>query len=280
MAFRTKNPSALPASGNGVAWIIRLVPALLDFDDYVDALTAAGHRLAAVGQEAGLDARVPPCPAWDVRALVAHQAMVHRWATAHVSGEDPSAVPSDSALRDRPDLLDYYGEGLDRLVAALRAAPLDLDALRFLRDAPRARLFWARRQAHETTIHGVDAVAAGLGRLPTAADVTISPALAEDGIDELLRGFFTRGRSKLELASPTTLLVDPDDVRRRWLARIGPGFSVDPDGADAPAGGADVTITGGSVDIYLALWNRGDGVTCSDNGRLLTHWREAQRVQW
>lgn len=256
------------------------MPALLTFDDYVDALTAAGRRLAAAGLEAGLDSPVPPCPGWDVRALVAHQAMVHRWATAHVSGEDPSAVPEETALRERPDLLDHYREGLDRLVAALRAAPVDLEALRFLRDAPPARLFWARRQAHETTIHCVDAEAARLGRPPTAADLTIGPALAEDGIDELVRGFFTRGRSKLELPAPTTLLIDPDDVARRWLARIGPGFSVDPDGAELPSGGADVTMTGGSVDVYLALWNRGDGVTCSDDGRLLGLWREAQRVQW
>jgi uncharacterized protein (TIGR03083 family) len=256
------------------------VPALLTFDDYIGALTEAGRRLVAVGSEAGLDARVPPCPAWDVRALVAHQAMVHRWATAHVSGGDPSAVPQQTALRERPDLLDYYREGLDRLVAALRSAPPDLEALRFLRDAPPARLFWARRQAHETTIHGADAEAARLGRLPSAADVPISPALAEDGIDELLRGFFTRGRSKLAEDPPTTLLIDPDDVERRWLVRIGPDFSVDPDGAEQPEGGADVTMTGASVDIYLALWNRGDHVACSDDGRLLARWRTAQRVRW
>lgn len=256
------------------------MPALLSFDDYIDALTAAGRRLAAVGSEAGLDTRVPTCPAWDVRALVAHQAMVHRWATAHVTGGDPSAVPQQTALRVRPGLLDYYLEGLDRLVAALHAAPLDLEALRFLRDAPPARLFWARRQAHETTIHCADAMAARLGRLPSASDVMISTALAEDGIDELLRGFFTRGRSKLTVAAPTALLIDPDDIERRWLVRIGPDFSVDPDGADLSEAGADVTITGASVDIYLSLWNRGDHVVCSDDGRLLASWRTAQRVRW
>jgi uncharacterized protein (TIGR03083 family) len=256
------------------------VPALLTFDDYVDALTAAGRRLAEAGLAAGLQARVPPCPAWDVRALIAHQAMVHRWATAHVTGADLSAVPRQTALRGRPDLLDHYLEGLERLAGALRAAPPDLRALRFLRDAPPPRLFWARRQAHETTIHSVDAVAARLGGLPTAADVTISPALAEDGIDELLRGFFARGRSPLPEGAPTTLLVDPTDVQRRWLVRMGPGFTVDPDGAREPEGGADVTITGGSVDVYLALWNRGGRVACSDDGRLLARWRKAQRVRW
>jgi uncharacterized protein (TIGR03083 family) len=256
------------------------VPALLTFDDYIDALTAAGRQLLVVGSEAGLDSRVPTCPGWDVRALVAHQAMVHRWATAHVTGADVSAVPQQTALRERTDLLDYYLEGLDRLAGALRAAPSDLDALRFLRDAPPARLFWARRQAHETTIHCADAVAALLGRLPRAADVTITPAFAADGIDELLRGFFTRGRSKLTQAAPTTLLIDPADCERRWLVRIGSEFSVEPDGTEEPDGGANVTITGRSVDVYLALWNRGDNIACSDDGQLLARWRKAQRVRW
>lgn len=33
--------------------------------------------------------------------------------------------------------------------------------------------FWARRQVHETTIHMVDALAAWLGRLPTAPDADL-----------------------------------------------------------------------------------------------------------
>lgn len=256
------------------------MPALLHFDDYLDALTDAGHRLSVVAAEAGLDSPVPSCPAWDVRALVAHQSMVHRWASAHVTGADVSALPQQTALRERPDLLDYYLDGLDRLAEALRAAPPDLEALRFLKDAPPARVFWARRQAHETTIHCADAVAARLGRLPTATDVAITPDLAADGIDELLRGFFTRGRSKLAEAEPTTVLVDPADSERRWLVRIGSEFTVDPDGAEVPDGGADVTLTGTSADVYLALWNRGENVTCSDGGRLLERWRTAQRVRW
>ena len=74
----------------------------------------------------------------------------------------------------------------------------------FLKDAPPPRRFWARRQAHETTIHSVDAVAAALGRWPTASDVTIDPVLAADGIDELLTGFITRGKGRLHTAEPYT----------------------------------------------------------------------------
>ena len=59
----------------------------------------------------------------------------------------------------------------------------------FLRDSPAPREFWARRQAHETTIHRADAVAAGLGRRPRSAELDLDPAFAVDGLDELLTGF-------------------------------------------------------------------------------------------
>ena len=72
---------------------------------------------------------------------------------------------------------------------------------------------------------------------PTAADVPIGPALAEDGIDELLRGFFTRGRTKLEVPAPTTLLIDPGGVYFRpegagFICGVSPSPDADPDCLD------------------------------------------------
>ena len=66
----------------------------------------------------------------------------------------------------------------------------------------RHREFWARRQAHETTIHMVDAQAALLGHAPTSGEAALEVSLATDGLDELLRGFFTRGKSKLYDGTP------------------------------------------------------------------------------
>src|SRR4029079_15425246 len=65
----------------------------------------------------------------------------------------------------------------------LRAAPPDLVALSFLNDAPPPRAFWARRQAHETAIHMVDALATA-----RSDDLGIDGALAVDGVAELLAG--------------------------------------------------------------------------------------------
>jgi uncharacterized protein (TIGR03083 family) len=257
------------------------VPTSLTFDEHVDALQSSGERLLAVATEAGLGAPVPTCPAWTVRALVAHQAMVHRWASAHVRGDDPDAVPNQTWIRSNvDDLPGYYREGLGRLVSSLRAAPADLVALRFLNDAPPARDFWARRQAHETTIHMVDALAARLAAVPAAAAVGIDSALAVDGVDELLCGFFTRGKSKLYDGSAYTIEVACTDVDRRWLLEVGPTLTVSPDrgpAADAPAA---ATLTGTAAGVYLALWNRGDAVTLDGRADMLDRWRATQRVRW
>ncbi len=258
------------------------MPTSLTFDEHVAALEASGRRLGEYARDAGMAAPVPTCPAWAADALLAHQAMVHRWATAHVRGDDPDAVPNQTAIRTTvADLPAYYDEGLGGLLAALRAAPADLTAMTFLKDAPAPRDFWARRQAHETTIHMVDALAAKLGRAPTAEESGIEKGLAVDGIDELVRGFFTRGRSKLYDGEEYTLAVAPSDASRRWVLRVAERLTVDPgDGQDDDVEPA-ATITAPAVDLYLALWNRGGEVDV-EGGRseVLDRWRSTQRVTW
>ena len=113
-------------------------------------------------------------------------------------------------------------------MAALRAAPPDLKAMRFLNDAPPPRAFWARRQAHETTIHMVDALAAVAGAVPAAPAADIAPALAVDGVDELLCGFFTRGTSKLYDGEEYTVAVRCTDVERGWTLHVASTLTVSP----------------------------------------------------
>jgi uncharacterized protein (TIGR03083 family) len=251
------------------------VPASLSFEEHVVVLQSSGSRLLALAVEAGLHAPVRTCAAWDARALVAHQTMVHRWATAHVRGEDPEAVPNQTWIRSSvDDLPAYYTEGLEALVAALQAAPPDLQAMRFLNDAPPPREFWARRQAHETTVHMVDALAAARGDVPSTAEVDIDGPVAADGIDELLCGFFTRGKLKLYDGDEYALVVECSDVARRWVLRVGPSLTVEADGS------GDATIAGTAAGLYLALWNRGSDVTVEGRPDVLDRWRQTQQVRW
>ena len=255
------------------------MPTSLGLDEHLAALETAGDRLVATADEAGMDAPVPTCPAWTAAALVAHQAMVHRWATAHVHGDDPAGVPNQTDIRTKvADLSGYYRDGLAALAAALRAAPPDLDAMAFLNDAPGPREFWARRQAHETTIHMVDALAAQLGRPPTADESGIEQSMAVDGIDELVRGFFTRGRSKLFDGTEYTVAVAPRDVERRWVLHVAERLTVE--AGDGSGDETDATLSGSAADLYLALWNRGDHVAVVGREDLLDRWRATQRVTW
>jgi uncharacterized protein (TIGR03083 family) len=250
----------------------------LSLEQHLEALARSGAALGEAAAGAGLDAKVPTCPAWDVTDLVVHQGMVHRWAAANLRGErGHDTAASQAGGRAAASLLAWYADGLAGLVDTVRSTPEDAEAMVFLRDAPPPRRFWARRQAHETTIHAADAAAAVLGRWPAAADVDVDPALAADGIDELLMGFITRGKGRLHTPEPSTVLVRTDDTGHAWTLRIGDGPVVTtPGGTDQPA----AVLSGTAVQVYLSLWNRADELAVEGRADLVDQWRRQVRIRW
>jgi uncharacterized protein (TIGR03083 family) len=254
------------------------MPTHLSLDAHLSALIRSGAALRDAAAAAGLDATVPTCPGWTVTSLVTHQGMVHRWAAANLRGEtDHDTSASEAEAKATADLLDWYSAGLAALVDTVTATPDDATAMVFLKDAPPPRRFWARRQAHETTIHSVDAVASVHGRWPTASEVDIDPALAADGIDELLTGFITRGRGRLHSPDPYTLMVKTDDTGDAWSVRISDGPIVTTPG---PAERPDVVFSGTAVRLYLSLWNRADEITTVGRSDVVDQWRAQIRVSW
>jgi uncharacterized protein (TIGR03083 family) len=250
----------------------------LALDQHLQALVSSGAVLGEAAAAAGLRARVPTCPTWDVGQLVVHQGMVHRWAAAHLRGEaDHQTSASQAEAQAAADLLAWYSQGLAALIDTLHATPEDATAMVFLNDAPPPRRFWARRQAHETTIHSVDAVAARLGRWPGACDVAIAPALAADGIDELLCGFITRGKGRLRSAEPYIILVRTEDTGHAWTVRISDGPIVTTPGSSARP---DVVFSGTAVQLYLSLWNRANEMTTQGRPDVVDEWRSHVRVRW
>ena len=241
---------------------------------HLAGIREAVDAFATHATAAGLEAPVPTTPDWDVRRLLAHQGLVHRWATSVVRGEE---IDGDTVEREglhAADPVAWLRRGAERLIATLEAAPDDLDALVFLVDAPPAKQFWARRQCHETTIHAVDALSAELGRRSRAEDTWIAHDLALDGIDELLTGFMPRPRSRLRSEDPTTIAVLPDDSDLRWTVTVTqrPPTTV----REASPDDADVVLSGSAVALYLTLWNRSDELP--DSG--LDLWAEGARVTW
>jgi len=250
------------------------VPTTLTPDQHLAALRDAVSAFARHAQEAGLDVPVPTCPDWTVRRLIGHQGMVHRWAAANLRGKTVEIDATERAGRRAPNPVDWLRDGAIDLVAAITTAPDDVQTVVFLNDAPGPRAFWARRQCHETTIHSVDALAAALGRYPTSADTAIDPAVAVDGIDELLAGFMTRNKSRLRSESPMVVGVVAEESPTGWLVEVGPApavVTVVP--SDEVADRCDVRLEGPAVAVYLTLWNR------SDELDLVDLWRAAP-ITW
>ena len=262
----------------------------MQLSSHLEGLREAMVAFVRSADRAGWRAPVPTCPGWTVRRLVAHQGMVHRWATAELRGAaaGPSAArrPAfDPSAAERlgfgsSDPLDWLREGAIGLVAAVVAAPDDVDAPVFLADAPPPRRFWARRQCHETTVHAVDALAAALGRLPTAADAAwVDPKIATDGIDELLTGFLPRESTRLRTDGAARLGVVVDGARAGWVVDLGPGVPVTTR-VEAACVDGDLVLRGTPTALQLTLWNRSDECAPEDGHPLWASWRELVRVSF
>ena len=78
----------------------------VDFSEHLEGIRDALAAFVNHARKAGLDTRVPTAPEWTVRELLAHQGMVHRWATDHVLGRraDPNAYEAQGLEADDPVL--------------------------------------------------------------------------------------------------------------------------------------------------------------------------------
>ncbi|MEU2450687.1 maleylpyruvate isomerase family mycothiol-dependent enzyme [Streptomyces sp. NPDC012765] len=232
----------------------------MEITEHVQALAREGELLAEAAERAGTDAAVPTCPGWRVTDLLRHTGSVHRWATSYVAERrlEPVGFPDAPELVGG-ELLEWFREGHADLVRALTGAPADLHCWTFLPTAPPSPVaFWARRQAHETAVHRMDAESA-LGVVFSA----VEPEFAEDGVDELLTGFHARPRSRVRTAEPKVVRVRAADTGAVWTVHLSaaPARTVQGDTGEP----ADCELTGEAAWLYEALWNRvplaGPGVT-------------------
>jgi uncharacterized protein (TIGR03083 family) len=209
---------------------------------------------------------------------VHHLGGVHRWAATFVRGDQgqPREGDLEALVGGWPadeDLAAWFSVGHADLLGALTDAPEDLDTWTFL-EAPTPLAFWARRQAHETAIHRIDAESA------TAATTGFPADFAADGIDELLLRFVARGGRPLPVRHERTLAVAATDLDRAWTVTFAPdGFRV-ADGAGPDAG--DARVRGTVSELYVWLWNRAsaDALERTGDEGLLNVWREHARITW
>jgi uncharacterized protein (TIGR03083 family) len=210
-----------------------------------------------------MGAEVPACPGWRVRDLLKHTGYVHRWAAGYVTDGLTEIVgePSEEAILGQgpadDELPGWFREGHAALVRAIETADPDIRCWSFL-PAPSPLAFWARRQAHETAIHRVDAdqAAAQAGGREADGGPPFEPGFAADGVDELIMGFLARniGRGRWPGLGGTLAIHAGDGPAGRagWLVTGGSGAA----GVARGAGPADCEVTGPAADLYLLLWNR------------------------
>ena len=239
----------------------------LDFREQGEALGNACAVVRSNGASAGLAAPVPTCPGWTVADLVAHLGMIHRYVTCRLTGEPGfEEVVAIAEAHAAADMLEWFDEGMVALLNAI-VTTRDADSL--------------RRQVHETTIHGVDAMAARLGRAPRAEELWVPPRLAADGVDEVLGWVLPRPRYALTSPRPRRVVVASTDTDRYWLLEIGPGGTTTTR-LGGPAD-ADAVAYGTARELYLAVWNR---VTPGATEALATEdgwwdaWRQRVQVTW
>ena len=218
-----------------------LVPVV---DAFADAL--AGADLATP---------VPTCPEWTLLDLACHMGRIHRWATLLVRerAQERMRAPRDGEPGAGDDVAGWLRDGGHALVDTLRAA--DPDEPMYSWGADQHVRFWSRRQLHETVIHHADAQLA-LGR-----PVAIAPAVAADGIDELLDNLLAARHFSPKVAEvrgdgETIHLhaVDTPDAggMGEWLV------TMQPDGYSYSHGHAkgDVAVRGALADLELVMYNR------------------------
>ncbi|MET1004634.1 MAG: maleylpyruvate isomerase family mycothiol-dependent enzyme [Propionibacteriaceae bacterium] len=195
-----------------------------------------GAAFASLLLPSNLAAPVTSCPGWTLADLARHLGGVHRWARhaiLHGPSEEPAGPEDESTLRR------WFEEGLADLLGTLADARLHDPCWTFA-DPPTVR-FWARRQAHETTLHHWDA-ASSLGE-PTR----IAEPVAEDGLDEVVTMFLPRQvrLGRLQPGAETIELVCPSG--RRFIVNAAPA-----DRSPEP----DATLAGTAEALLLLLWGR------------------------
>jgi len=245
----------------------------MEIDGLIDTIRDQGDLLAIAAEKAGADAAVPTCPEWRVRDLVRHQGEVHRWATAIVRDRLSKPDVDAPVWPDDVRLVPWFREGGADLVDVLEHADPATECFAFL-PAPSPLAFWARRQAHETGIHRVDAESAvGAGTV-----TPFVPEVAVDGIEEMLYGFAARSRSRLRSSAPRSLALRTDDTDHSWVVRVDAESATVSEGN----GAADCHVAAEASDLFLLLWNRAPRSVAALEGdeAVLDLWQDKMRIGW
>ncbi|MEV6006497.1 maleylpyruvate isomerase family mycothiol-dependent enzyme [Streptomyces sp. NPDC051976] len=224
-------------------------PAFPDWLQMVEERSAALREAVAA---ADLTARIPGCPDWTVRDLVAHVGQVQRFWAATVAAGPALRPPSDEAVgatEPAGDLLAWSAASTALLLDALRAAGPDTPCWTWWAESgnPATSGSVARHQVQEAAVHARDAQEAA------GAPEPLPPALAVDAVDEFLHVGF--GSMDGWPHSPARVALVADEGAAWTLILDATGASAVRGGpGDGPEPGA--TVEGPAGELLLTLYRR------------------------
>jgi uncharacterized protein (TIGR03083 family) len=238
----------------------------LAFASYLDVIGEEADRITDTAAR-GRGLAVPSCPGWTLDDLVGHLAEVYRHWTAQVLAAHPAGhveVP-DGDEPPMSDPISMLDREVVRLVGALQDAGSDAPCWNW--SGTDLVVAWvARRMAHESAVHRVDAeMAAGL-------TTPIETELAVDGIDERLDvhlGTDIVDVPEVSLGGSICLVcsdadaawvIDTNQDTLRWRSGRGP---------------ADAVLVGTASDLLLFTWNRigVDALLMTGKAEVAAAWR-------
>ena len=235
----------------------------MDFPGFLDEVERQSAALRAAAVRAGPGVPVPPCPGWTTQRLVSHIARVHTWVIGALDA-DPGTTPpkAERPPEDWDALLTWWDGQVDMLLGKLRKAGPDAPVWTF--DGSDVTAFWARRQAHETAIHRLDAEHAA-GDVPT---LLFDPDFAADGVDEALK-MVSRKLTEEPADVEGTVLFHAADAGRAWLITLTPGRPPKIGPALEPVIDTDASLVGTADAVYRAAWHRPSTAIRSGNPELI-----------
>ncbi|TCO54943.1 maleylpyruvate isomerase family mycothiol-dependent enzyme [Actinocrispum wychmicini] len=224
-----------------------------------DHLIEQTDAFADLVKDANPDARVPTCPDWSLRVLVAHMGQAPRWAAGIVRTRAAAAIPDPTEADPGPqrEWPEWLHAGATDLVKSVADDP-DVEVWTVV--GPRPASFWLRRILCDLVVHRADAA------FTAGKPYDVAPELAAEAISEGLRLF---EETHAQPGTGETLLVRPNDAAP-WR------ITLTPDGMTAERGGdaADVVVSGPARDLLLAFTRRipPAAVTVSGDHALLERW--------
>jgi len=235
----------------------------MDTERFTELLRSDLATMASAARSAGLAADVPTCPGWDVRDLVVHTGVVHRHKVEtllgdYTDGRAPMPVAPDQDMSDS-EVMAWFDEGATALLDACTTADLDAPSWTWC-EHQHTKGWWIRRMAHETVIHGIDAVVAA-GGTPM-----IDPWLAGDGVDEILDEFMTGGPAWGSV-TPLDGTIRLQTADRSWNLRMAEFSGTSPHSGETYSGLPKLVyervdepmaiVSSDAPTLDLWLWGRG-----------------------